>query len=232
MSTRARRALATIRRSAARRVRRPPVRIGWYALLLSIALHACLLSGFSIMRPPLSVRRQPAALLWLTRPRQAGIEPGVLATLVRPIAADVTVPRLPAAPAWIAATLARPWLAATVRAEAVPVAPVAPPVHWSMQADGTLAGTILQAWQRHQAAQPLPAAADAGACDLYVTIDYPSFARQVLLLRSSGDAHHDAVVVQAVRILPLPMPAGARVATPMQSRSYRARVRIAPAVEE
>jgi len=231
-----------MRRSATRRLRRTQTRIGLYAFGISVAVHALVLCGFSVRHPVQRERPQPQALLWLTRPQPAGIEPAVLATLLRPISADVTAPHAPTTtPAWIVVMLEQPLPHAAAYAEHWPPAPAAvsarpaPPAAllWQVVADGTLAPTLLQAWQRQSQNHAPPDAVAAGPCDVYVMIDYPSFARQVLLTRSSGNARHDAAVLRALHRLPLPIPAALRsTLTPMGLVSYAARVRVACAAQE
>jgi len=203
-------------------------------------VHAIVLCGFSVRHSARREQPPPQTLLWLTQPQPAGIEPGVLATLLRPIGADVTVPVVPATPAWIATVLDQPLPRAAAYAQDRPSAPAAgaravpaAALLWQVVADGTLAPTLLKAWQR-QGLQLAPSdATAAGPCDVYVMIDYPSFARHVLLTRSSGNAQHDAMVLRALHTLPLPIPPAVRTTvTPMGLASYSARVRVSCTAQE
>jgi hypothetical protein len=230
-----------MRRSTTRRLRRTQTRIGLYAFGISVAVHAVVLCGFSVRHTTRRARPQPPALLWLTQPQPAGLEPVVLATLLRPISADVTAPCAPAAPAWIAPVLDQPLPQAAAYAEDRPMAPAAVSAHatpaaapaWQLIADGTLAHTLRQAWQRPGQNLVPPDGVAAGPCDVYIMIDYPSFARQVLVTRSSGNAQHDAAVLRALHTLPLPIPALVRATlTPMGLVSYSARVRVSCAAPE
>jgi len=229
-----------MRRSATRRLRRTQTRIGLYAFGISVVVHAVVLCGFSVRHTAQQERQQPPVLLWLTQPHPARIEPAVLATLLRPISADITTPAVPATPAWIATVLDRPLPRQAAYAPSPPSVPAASPrsapasaLLWQVAADGTLAPTLLQAWQRHRQSLALPDTAPAAPCDVYVMIDYPSFARQVLLIHSSGNAQHDVAVLRALHSLPLPIPPAVRsTLTPMGLVSYAARVRVSCTTQE